>query len=230
MKKITLKAGSRDGQTAKMVKVELYGPGVANQHLAVAEAELNKAIDEARGATLIDLVVDGGAPIPVLVREIQRSPLKENIVHVDLLAVDMNKPVLVAVELTPVGISKAVTQLGATLVKNLQTLKAECLPGDMVSEIKADISKMDTADDVVRVEDLTMPAGLTVKNSLREVVFSLSASRKGRSEAEIAAETGGSVSEATPAAAVVAPAEGAPVAPEAATADKGDKKEDKKKK
>jgi large subunit ribosomal protein L25 len=226
MKKITLKAGSRDGQTAKMVKVELYGPGVANQHLAVAEAELNKAIDEARGATLIDLVVDGGAPIPVLVREIQRSPLKENIVHVDLLAVDMNKPVLVAVELTPIGVSKAVTQLGATLVKNLQTLKAQCLPGDMVSEIKADISKMDTADDVVRVEDLTLPAGLTVKNNLREVVFSLSASRKGRSEAEIAAETGGSVAEAAPVAAVT-PAEGAPVAPEAAAPDK---KEDKKKK
>jgi large subunit ribosomal protein L25 len=215
MKKITLKAASRDSKTAgkKMIKVELYGPSVANQHLAIEESELVKAIGEARGATLIDLVVDGGAAMPVLVREIQRNPLKENIVHVDLLAVDMNKKVLVAVEIKPVGSSRAVTQLGATLVKNLQTLKAECLPGDMVSEVSADISKMNTADDVIRVQDLTLPAGLIVKNSPRDVVFSLSASRKGRSEAGANGET-----------APVAAGSVAPAAKEAAPAKKEEKK------
>ncbi len=216
MKKITLKAGSRDAQATgkKMINVELYGPGVANQHLAIEEAELNKAISEAGGAAIVDLTVDEATTIPVLFREIQRNPLKENIVHVDLLAVDMTQPVLVAVELVPTGSSRAVNQLGATLVKNLQTLKVECLPGDMVSEIKVDISKMETAKDVVRVEDLNFPAGLTVKNSPREVVFSLAASRKGRSEAGVTAETAPGTSGATLATDKEAPA----------------KKDDKKKK
>ena len=190
MKKITLKAGSRDTLVPgkKMIKVELYGFGVANQHLAVEEVELNRAINEARGATLIDLTVDGDKKIPVLVKEIQRNPLKGNLVHVDFLAVNEDKKVLVALELTPVGVSRAITQLGAALVKNLQTLKVECLPKDMVSGIEVDISGLNTAKDVVRVQDLTLPDGFTVKNSPRDVVFSLAASRKGRSEASSGGE------------------------------------------
>lgn len=216
MKKITLKAVSRDTKATgkKMIKAELYGPGVANQHLAIEETELAKAISEARGATLINLAVDSAEAIPVLVREIQRDPLKDSLVHVDLFAVDMTKKVLVPVEVAPVGISKAITQLGATLVKNLQTLKGECLPANMISELKADISKMETAKDVVRVEDLTLPEGLVIKNSPRDVVFSLSASRKGRSEAGATVEG--------------APATNGAATPEAAKAPA--KKEDKKKK
>jgi large subunit ribosomal protein L25 len=209
MKKITLKAVLRGAPVTgkKMIKAELYGPGVANQHLSIEETELAKAISEARGATLIDLVVAGAEAIPVLVREIQRDPLKDSLVHVDLFAVDITKKVLVPVEVVPVGVSKAITQLGATLVKNLQTLKGECLPANMVSELKADISKMETAKDVVRVEDLTLPEGLVIKNSPRDVVFSLSASRKGRSEAGAAVE-GAPVANgvATPEAAAKAPA------------------------
>lgn len=181
MENIKLNAYPRDAklEAKSVVKAELYGPGVANQHLLLDGGELDKLLTKANRATLIDLVIDGKVA-PVLIREIQREPLKGNVVHIDFLQIDQNKKIIVDVDLDPVGKSIAISNLGATLVKNKPSLRVECMPKDLVSKLEVDLSKLEKVSDVIRVQDLILTQGLTAKNHPREAVFSLSASRKGR--------------------------------------------------
>jgi large subunit ribosomal protein L25 len=180
------------------IPAELYGPGATNEHLKVEAKEFAKLLSAANKATLIDLVY-GDKTIPVLLREIQREPMKNAPIHIDLLQVDPNRSVVVEADVEPVGKSFAISNLGAALVKNLRSLKIECLPAAITPTVKADISKLKKVDDVIRVDDIVFAEGVKVKNSPRDVVFSLAASRKARSEA--GANVEGAPAAATPAAA-----------------------------
>ena len=199
-----------------LIFAELYGPSADNQHLAIIASELTKILTHVRPATIIDLSIDGQKAFPVLIREIQRDPVKGGLVHIDLLKLDMSRKVIVNIDLVPTGKSAAITNQGAALVKNLTSLKVECLPENLVNAIEVDLSKLATASATIRVEDLILPEGMKVKNSPRDVVFSLAASRKGR-----AAGADSPAGE---------PAAAAPAAGKAAPEKKEDKKADKKKK
>ncbi len=189
MEKIKLNAVTRDKPSAgqEQVAAELYGAGVANQHLFLSETELDKFLAKVNQAALIDLTIDGQAAVPVLIREIQREPLKNKILHVDFMQINPDRPVVVDIDLVPVGKSQAISNLGATLIKNTRTITIECLPQNLITKIEVDLSKLAEIGDVIRVEDLNLPAGVTVKNQPREAVFSLAAPRKVTAETPVAA-------------------------------------------
>ena len=95
--------------------------------------------------------------------------------------------------------------MGGMLVKNTQRLRVECLPKFLVKEIEVDLGKLANLHDVIRVADLDLPEGITVKNGLRDPIVSVIASRKTKS----AAATGPATTPAAGAAAK-APAKAAP--------------------
>ena len=209
MSQLQLKAYSREQMKAqsgnrKMIEAELYGPGFDNQHLAVFIDELEKAYKAGHMATIIDLDVDGQI-VPVLIKEIQRGHLKNNPLHVDFYRIKDDQKVHVVVDVTPVGKSFAITNMGGMLVKNTQRLRVECLPKFLVKEIEVDLGKLANLHDVIRVADLDLPEGITVKNGLRDPIVSVIASRKTKS----AAATGPATTPAAGAAAK-APAKAAP--------------------
>ncbi len=206
MEKIKLNAVTRDKQNAgqEQVAAELYGAGIANQHLFLDETELGKVLAKVNQAALIDLTIDGQAAVPVLIREIQREPLKNKILHVDFMQINPERRVVVNIDLVPVGKSPAISNLGATLIKNTQMLTIECLPQDLISKVEVDLSKLAAMDDVIRVENLILPAGITVKSGPRDPVFSLAAPRK------VTVETPAVTVEAAPAEAETPAKEDAP--------------------
>jgi large subunit ribosomal protein L25 len=202
--KIKVNAVSRAGQPAAkaVVAAELYGSGIANQHLYLEATELDKVLARINQATLLDLIIDGQAAVPVLIKEIQRDPVKGRVLHLDFLQINPQQKVVVEIDVEPTGKSLAISNLGATLVKNRQTLKIECLPKDLIAKIAVDLTKLATMDDVIRVEDLVLPAGVTAKGGLRDPIFSVLPPRKEKIEVPAV--------EAAAAAAEAAPAEGAP--------------------
>ncbi|MEI6378604.1 MAG: 50S ribosomal protein L25 [Candidatus Falkowbacteria bacterium] len=187
MSQLQLKAYSRaqmKEQTGnrKMVEAEMYGPGFENSHLAVFVDELEKAFKAGHMATIIDLEVDGKV-VPVIIKEIQRGHLKNNPLHVDFYRIKDDQKVHVEVDVTPVGKSFAITNMGGMLVKNTQRLRVECLPKFLVKEIEVDLGKLVNLNQVIRVADLDLPEGITVKNGKRDPIVSVIASRKAKSAA-----------------------------------------------
>jgi len=82
--------------------------------------------------------------------------------HVDFYQVRMDEAVRVAVPLEFVGSSSAIVTMGGILVKALQELEIESLPGAIPETIKVDISSLKTFEDNIYVRDLKVPSGVKV--------------------------------------------------------------------
>ncbi|MER3458422.1 MAG: 50S ribosomal protein L25 [Chloroflexota bacterium] len=127
--------------------------------------ELARMIPHIAGeAQLISLRMDGnGQTIPVLAREVQRHPIRGDILHVDFYAVAMDRPILV-------GESQPVERGEGVLLHPLTHVEIECLPRDLVPAIEVDISRLTQVDDAIYVKDLMSPPGITILTDPDELV------------------------------------------------------------
>lgn len=178
IKEIKLEAQIRTKEKGKPEKVKshdfipavLYGPSAKNQNLKIKKIDLERAFALAGESNLIDLMIDDNPPIKVLVKEVQKNPLKDTLIHVDLYQVDMNKKITTAIPLHFIGESPAVKELGAILIKNIDSLEIECLPGNLISYIEVDLSILKNFHDVIKVNDLKIPPTIKLVNETNDVV------------------------------------------------------------
>ena len=98
------------------------------------------------------------------VREVQRHPVTDEVIHVDFLRVDITRTVSAEVPLTLTGISPAVSQMAGTLLQNIQSLSIESLPMNMPAEVSVDISVLVDFDTTLLVGDVEVPGNVTVLN------------------------------------------------------------------
>jgi large subunit ribosomal protein L25 len=160
----------------------LYGHGVKNVNLTIDYRLFEKAYRQAGGSSLLDLQVGDAKPVKVLIQHVQKHPVSDRYMHVDFHQVRMTEKISATITLNFTGEAKAVKESGGILVKNLTEIKIECLPQDLVQEIDVPITSLNTFDDNVRVRDLVLPAGMTVKEKGDEVVVSV---QPPRSEEEL---------------------------------------------
>ncbi|MBU0646294.1 50S ribosomal protein L25 [Patescibacteria group bacterium] len=140
----------------------VYGAGTTPLNIAVDHNTLAKLFRTAGESTLVEMQIEGGKTLNVLIQDIQKDPLREDIIHADFRAVDMNKPIEAEVKLKFIGEAPAVKVLGGTLVRPMESLLIRALPKDLMSVIEIDLSKLVTFDDAVRVSELVLPEGVEV--------------------------------------------------------------------
>jgi len=168
METLTLNAKKRErtGRQAKQLRHEgfvpavVYGHGIEPGNLAVEARAFDKLYERAGESSLVDLVVDGAAPVKVLIQEVQYEPLRHVPVHVDFRQVKMDEKLEADVPLTFVGESPAVKNLGAILVRNMDAVTVSCLPNDLVHEIEVDLSALKEFGDTVTIGDIATPPGI----------------------------------------------------------------------
>jgi large subunit ribosomal protein L25 len=123
---------------------------------------------------LIDVTVDSQASVKVLVKEVQRHVLSLDPIHVDLYQVRMDTEITARVPLVFVGESSAVKNDGGTLVKSMDELEVECLPGNLPHEIQIDLSKLTTFEDAITVGSLSLPVGVKIMAPVDLTIASVS--------------------------------------------------------
>lgn len=163
----------------------VYGHGFKSQPLALNYLEfekLNKTVSE---STLVDLKIGENEPYKVLIYELEYHPLSNKINHIDFYKVKMDEKLRTELELEFSGEAPAVKNLGGVLVKTRDTLEIECLPGDLISKYKINISTLNNFHDVIRVSDLKIPDNITVIEDKDVILVSVSEPRK---EEEIVAK------------------------------------------
>jgi large subunit ribosomal protein L25 len=146
----------------KSIMAVIYGPGAENKNLKIKRLEFEQIYKIAGESNLINLTIENNPTLKVLVKDIQKDPIKGTITHVDLYQVDMSKKITTEIPLDFVGESKAVKDLGLVLVKSIDSVDVECLPNDLVDHIDVDISKLANDGDVIKISDLNIPAGMIV--------------------------------------------------------------------
>lgn len=142
----------------------VYGAGQDNISLVLNYRDFVKLYDTAGTSSLIDLVLDEKNTGKVLVHDIQYDPVSDRVNHIDLKRIEMDKEMEATVELEFIGEAPAVKEMGGTLVKNLEEVEVKCLPKDLPSELTVDLSGLKTFDDILRVKDLILPAGVVITN------------------------------------------------------------------
>jgi large subunit ribosomal protein L25 len=163
--KIELKVDEREvlGKKVKylrnkgMVPVHLFGHNVDSQSLQGEVAVVGKVVSQAGKTRLINLKVGkSGTSHNVMVREVQRDPIRGNLLHIDFYEVNMAEKIRVEVPIVIVGESPALKIRENILHQGLSSLIIECLPDKMPDKVDVDISMIKEVEEAVRVKDIQL--------------------------------------------------------------------------
>ncbi|HEV8123791.1 MAG TPA: 50S ribosomal protein L25 [Gemmatimonadales bacterium] len=134
----------------------IYGHGREPEALALDVTALSKALVSVHGATIIDVTVDGRAPVKALIRELQRNPVRPgDVIHLDLYEVKADEKITVAVPVHLTGIPDGVRNSGGILDHSLRELNVEVYPGDIPASIDIDVTNL-TIGHSIYVRDVTV--------------------------------------------------------------------------
>ena len=146
-----------------IVPVHVYGRNVPPQSLQADALVLRRLLP--RVGTNVPLSVEvedrEGEEI-CFVREIQRHPVTEDVLHVDFLRVDVSQVIQAGVPLILQGTAPAVREQGGTLLQPLQDLLVEALPMNIPATLEVDVSGLDDFEKGIYVRDVSVGANITV--------------------------------------------------------------------
>lgn len=193
MEKLQLQAETRTLEGAStnslrregLIPAELYGHGIPNAHLRVKRNEFEKLFRKAGESTIVELLTQDGSKHNVLVHDVQKHFLTGSVIHIDFYEVSMTEKLIATIALEFIGESKAVKELGGTLVKIIDEVEVECLPADLPHNLPVDISNIKTFDDVITAGQIPLPSGVTLVTPPDETVVKVQPPRE--VEAELSA-------------------------------------------
>lgn len=108
--------------------------------------------------TLIDLSYGGGR-VQVLLKDLQRDPVRGSYLHADFYRVNLTEAVEVEVPIHLVGEPAGVRLQGGILDHSLRELLIECLPNKIPPSIEVDVRELQVGE-VIHVRDLPLPEGV----------------------------------------------------------------------
>jgi large subunit ribosomal protein L25 len=138
----------------------LYGLGMEPVAVAVEWPALRRALNADGGVSAaIRLRVDGKEHL-TLVKELQRHPVRRDVIHVDFLAVDPDELVNVEITLVLAGVEALPTALQDQVVLITHRLEVTSKPGAIPAEVPLDVSGLVEGGEI-KVSDLRLPPGVT---------------------------------------------------------------------
>jgi len=150
----------------------VYGLGKDPVSVSVVWRELRQTlVGDAGLNALIDLHVDGGDTELVMVKELQRHPVRRDVLHVDFLRVSRDQELTVDVPVVLEGEATEVLSNDGIVEQVLHSLTVHAKPQSIPNELTVDVSGL-AIGDVIRVGDLPLPAGVTTSLDPEEPVVS----------------------------------------------------------
>src|ERR1700737_1737892 len=151
---------SRRLRRSECIPGVVYGRGLESTAVTVARRELRQALTGPAGVNAVINLKVGNASHPTVVKQMQRHPVRRNVIHVDFLVVDLDVEIEVEVPIVLQGEAKAVLAELGLVDPALNFLTVRCTPRAIPNDITIDISDMKIGD-VIRVGDLQLPPGVT---------------------------------------------------------------------
>jgi large subunit ribosomal protein L25 len=183
--KITLKGEKREelGKKNKvlrmrgMVPAVVYGRKLSPINISINLAEFRKKVllSDARENLIFNLEVNDkekNKSLPVKTHQIQRNPLSDDIIHLDLINIDMEEKIKTKVRIILKGTSIGVKEEAGVLIHNLREVEIKCLPGDIPDVFEVDISPL-KLNDSLHVSDLKLFKNVEILAEQSELVVSV---------------------------------------------------------
>lgn len=122
---------------------------------------------------IVKLEIEGNIHLdtPAIIKEIQRDPVNNSIIHVDLQKIRLDQKIHTAVPVIIVGQSEGV-KMGGVLDHQLRELEIECLAFQVPAHIEVDVTNL-TLGRSIHVSDITPPEGVKILTDSDRVVVSI---------------------------------------------------------
>jgi large subunit ribosomal protein L25 len=124
----------------------------------------------------------------VMIRDIKRDPLTQELLHVDFFQVEMTHKVKAEVPLLFIGEAPAAKSSRVMLIENLTTLHLEALPADLPRNIEVDLSVLEEIGQAIHVRDIQVDEGIEVLTEAGHVVVKVMEARVEEVVEEVEAE------------------------------------------
>jgi len=144
------KGGARTTRRGEMVPVVVYGKDQETRHLAINAHELTMTL--ARHARLVELKTADGLQLSCLIRDVQRHPVTEGVLHVDFLAVTPDQTVVTELPVQLLGNPIGVKQ-GGQVRKLLSKVRVSCRVSELPTFFDVDITNLEAGSNLL-IKDL----------------------------------------------------------------------------
>lgn len=183
----TGKGPARQARATGKVPAVLYGRGLEPVPLIVESKEMIKALSTESGLNvLINLQLDPKTKYFTMLREVQRHPIRGNLLHVDFVKIERDVKIQADVPVHLIGESRGVKE-GGVVEHHLWELKVEALPTDVPSSFEVDITDVALGKNR-RVSEITPPQGVVILTPTEEIIVSVVEPQMIQLPEEIAAE------------------------------------------
>lgn len=172
----TGKGAARQARRDQLVPGIVYGGGIDPQPLNVKYNYLVKHLKAGRFlSTLFNLKVEGNEDVRVICRHVQRDPVKDIPLHLDLMRLRRTSLIKLFINVEFINHDKAPgLKRGGTLVVVRNEVELEVTAGDIPEVITVDLTGLNIGD-VVHIHDVTLPAGAKPTVDRNFVIANLSA-------------------------------------------------------
>ena len=148
------KNAARRVRRAGKIPAVLYGAGHEPVAVEVDPKQISRILFSETGHnTIFDLEVGGKTTAKAMIVDWQREPIKDQLIHIDLKRIALDKALRVSVRVKLLGTPVGVKSFGGILDHVLREVEIECLPADIPSHIDVDVTELGLHG-VLRVSDL----------------------------------------------------------------------------
>ncbi len=179
----------------------LYSAGSEATSISVDTREFTNAARGAKLATIFKFKSEDSAINGQLafVKEIQKEPIKDKLLHVDFLKISEGESITVKIPISVLGEPAAIREGRATISQVAYELEVSCIPSIIPELVSVDISALDAGESLI-VKDITLPEGVNLVTSENQTIVILKAPSAKKEAAEEVATEAATAEGATPAA------------------------------
>ncbi|MBM3141720.1 MAG: 50S ribosomal protein L25 [Chloroflexi bacterium] len=205
MKRLELEVSKREvtGKKVRFLRREgivpanIYGHGVDSTAINVDAKSLKHLLAHAGMTDLISLKIgDSKNPLRVLVREVQKNPLTDDLLHVDFYQVKMTQKIKVDVPLVFVGEAPVLKKVkNSSILHLIDSLHIEALPDDLPHSLEVDVSHLEETNQAIHIKDIPLGHGITLLSDPEQMAVKVIEARKEVEEVPVEAAVAEEVAE-----------------------------------
>jgi large subunit ribosomal protein L25 len=171
------KNASRRLRREGKVPAVLYGGNEPSTHLTMQKKDIFGILRSESGENTIFKAAIDKESRNTMIKELQLDPVSDEILHIDLIQIAMDKAIRVSVPVVVTGDAVGVKNEGGFVDLVTREIEVECLPGDIPENIELDISELHLHQSI-KIEEMSFPEGVESVSDPQTLVVLIEAPTK----------------------------------------------------
>lgn len=155
-----------------LLPANVYGRDMKSLAIQTKINDFDKVYEMVGETGLVGLKINGDT-YPVLIHNVARNPVTDDMLHVDFLRVNLAEKVTATVPVEITGEPPAERAEEGVVVQQMHEIEVEALPTELPEKIVVDVSGLTEVDAAIKVSDLKAPSGVEIKDDPERIVVNI---------------------------------------------------------